>query len=360
MIDELSVAGTETQLLALIRHLNRNAVLPFLCLLNGKSASSRALEPRNCPVSRLGIRSLHHPSTFFKMLQLARFLRQQRIDVMQVYFPDSTYVGVAAARLAGVPHSVRVRNNLNHAISPAHRILNRFYNRLATRTAANCESCRTTVVTKEYVPPASVQVLENGVDLDRFLDVPTYRGPNAGTARRIGVVANLRPVKGLEVFVRAAALIAARHANVHFEVAGEGDLQAALEEQAGVAGLAEQFHLHGSIRDIPAFLARLDMAVLSSLSEGMSNAVLEYMAAGRPIVATAVGATPRLLQDGVHGLVVPPNDPHALAAAMNRLLCDLPLASRLASAARRRAREEFSREAMVRRFEVFYQRLAGK
>ena len=360
MIDELSVAGTESQLLALIKHLDRTVVLPYLCLLKGDAQRFRALEPPNCPVLRLGIRSLHHPVTCLKLLELTRFLRQQHIDVMQLYFPDSTFVGVAAARLAGVPHIVRVRNNLNHDTTAAHRVLGRFFNRLATLTAANCESCRAAVLESEYVPPASVHVLENGVDLDRFLDVPTYRGPNRGAARRIGIVANLRPVKGLDVFVRAAALAAAAHADVRFEIAGEGELRTALEQQARAAGLNGRFLLHGLVRDIPAFLAGLDVAVLSSLSEGMSNAVLEYMAAGRAIVATAVGATPRLLQDGVHGLVVPPNDARTLAAAMDCLLRDSALASRVANAARRRAREDFSREAMVRRFEAFYLRLGRR
>jgi glycosyltransferase involved in cell wall biosynthesis len=108
------------------------------------------------------------------------------------------------------------------------------------------------------------------------------------------------------------------------------------------------------VADVPSFLAGLDVAVLPSRAEGMSNAVLEYMAAGRPIVATAVGATPELLADGEHGLLVPPGDPAALAAAIGKLLRQPELARRLGAAARRRARERYSREAMVRRFEAFY------
>ena len=359
MIDELSAAGTESQLVALIKNLNRSVVLPFLCLLKGDAKHSRALEPHDCPVWRLGIRSLHHLSTFFKVLQLAGFLGRERVDVMQVYFPDSTYVGVAAARLAGVPHIVRVRNNLNHDVTPAHRALGRFYNRLITRTMANCEACRATLLSEERVPPASVLVLENGVDLERFLNVSTYRGPDTIGPRRVGIVANLRPVKGLDVFVRAAAHLAAAHPDLRFEVAGEGEQRSILEKkQARAAGLRGRVLLHGSVQDIPAFLAGLDVAVLSSRSEGMSNAVLEYMAAGRAIVATAVGATPRLLQDGIHGLLVPPGDPQALAAAVDRLLRDPALARRLATAARHRAREQFGRDAMVRRFEAFYYQLA--
>src|SRR5262245_42043845 len=94
MIDELTAAGTETQLLALIRHLNRSRVRPFLCLLRGESPRSRSLEPEDCPVLRLDVRSFRHPSTLVKGLRLASFLRKQNIDIFQVYFLESTYFGV--------------------------------------------------------------------------------------------------------------------------------------------------------------------------------------------------------------------------------------------------------------------------
>jgi len=103
LIDELAAAGTETQLLALVRRLDRRRVQPSLCLLRGDSAASRALEPADCPVLRLGVGSLRSPATLVRAWRLARFLRRERIDVLQVYFPDSTYFGVPVAWLAGVP-----------------------------------------------------------------------------------------------------------------------------------------------------------------------------------------------------------------------------------------------------------------
>jgi L-malate glycosyltransferase len=147
---------------------------------------------------------------------------------------------------------------------------------------------------------------------------------------------------------------------VSFVVVGEGELRPALERQDQALGLANRFHLPGAQRDVPEFLAGLDVAVLSSRSEGLSNAVLEYMAAGRPVVATAVGGNPRLIEDGVTGLLVPPDDPAALARAVARLLREPELAARLAREGRRRVEAHYSREAMVRRFERFYLRLVGR
>src|SRR5436309_10204585 len=114
LIDELATAGTETQLLALVRRLDRRRVRPHLCLLRGDGAASRALEPDDCRVLRLGVRSLRSPAALAGAWRLARFLRRERIDVLQVYFPDSTYFGVPVGRLAGVPAVVRTRNNVGH------------------------------------------------------------------------------------------------------------------------------------------------------------------------------------------------------------------------------------------------------
>ncbi len=118
-----------------------------------------------------------------------------------------------------------------------------------------------------------------------------------------------------------------------------------------------RFRLRGGVDDMPGFLAGLDVAVLCSHAEGMSNALLEYMAAGRPIVATAVGAAPTLIEHEVHGLLVPPGDAVRLAEAIGRLLVDRRLAQRLGESARRRALERYGRAAMVRRFEGFYEQL---
>src|SRR2546423_8876360 len=173
LIDELATAGTETQLLALVRRLDRRRVQPFLCLLRGDSAASRALEPADCPVLRLGVGSLRSPATLTRAWRLARFLRRERIDVLQVYFPDSTYFGVPVAWLAGVPAIVRTRNNVGHWLTPLHRRLGRLLNVFTTATVANCEAARQALLESERPSPPTVVVLENGVDLTRFEAIPS-------------------------------------------------------------------------------------------------------------------------------------------------------------------------------------------
>jgi glycosyltransferase involved in cell wall biosynthesis len=352
LIDSLSRAGTETQLIALIRHLDRSRVEPFLCLLRDKPDRPSPLEPEDCPVLRLGVRSFRQPTLPLRMLRLARFLRRERIDVLQLYFPDSTYFGVLTGWLARVPHLVRTRNNLGYALTPWACRLGRLCNRVISRTIANCEACRQSLLADEGPPPESVVVLEGGVDLSRFLGLPAVNertGP-----RRVGMVGNLRPIKEPELLVRAAAIVCAAHPDVTFHIAGEGELRPYLEKQVRALRLEGRFFLAGATADVPGFLGNLDVAVLCSRSEGLSNAVLEYMAAGRPIVVTAVGGNVELIEDGVTGLLAPPGDVSSLALAISRLLEDRRLAARLSAAARRRAVERYSHEARVRRFEDFY------
>jgi L-malate glycosyltransferase len=356
LIDELAVAGTETQLLALIRHLDRRRVAPHLCLLRGQSEASRALEPTDCPVWRLGVGALARPRALLRMARFVRWLRRQRIDVLQAYFPDSSYFGLPAAWLAGVPHRLRTRNNLGHWLTPLHQRLGRALNALTTATLTNCAAARQALLAAEGPAPDSVYVLENGVDLQRFLCLSLTSAATT-EAPCVGAVANLRPVKGVDVLVAAAGLIAEHHPGVAFRVAGAGDQRPELETALGRLGLTGRFLLPGAVDDVPTFLAGLDVAVLPSRSEGMSNALLEYMAAGRAIVATAVGGNTELVDHGCHALLVPPEDPAALARAISKLLSDRALARRLGSAARQRARERFGREAMVQRFEDFYEGL---
>ncbi len=175
---------------------------------------------------------------------------------------------------------------------------------------------------------------------------------------RVGTVANLRPVKNIAGLMRAAKSLLADFPHLRFEVAGDGEQRAELEALHRELGLGDRFNLRGSISDVPAFLRSLDVAVLPSHSEGMSNAVLEYMAAGLPVVATAVGATPTLLAGC--GVLVPPNDDAALSSALAELLRNPDRAAELGAAARRRVEAEYSRDAMRQRFERFYRELVSR
>lgn len=354
VIDRLTSAGTERQLLTLLRSLDRARVSPYLCLLRGDDGESRAMEPTDCPVLRLGVGALKHPSTLVKAWRFMRFLRHERIDVVQTFFHDSTYFGVPAAKLAGVPCVIRSRRSLAYWSDAWHRRLSPIYGRLVDLTLVNCEACRQEIFAQERPAEKSVLIHRNGVDFHRFENVRLPERRSNGRPRRVGALANLRPVKGPDVFLGAAKLLRERHSGIEFPIAGGGSdwewdwVREVIQQQ----GLDDCVRLLGPVEDVPEFLAGLDVAVLASRSEGLSNAILEYMAAGRPIVATSVGGNVELIEHGVNGLLVPSEDAQAMADAIDRLLDNPELAYRLASEARRRVIDEFSLEATARRFEA--------
>ncbi|MFL5329688.1 MAG: glycosyltransferase [Gemmataceae bacterium] len=446
LIDSLSYAGTEMQLLALIQSLDRSRVQPSLVLLNGTLAESQSLEPRDCPILRLGLTSFRNlPATARAVTRLARFWKRQHVDVVQTYFLDSTYFGVPIARALGIRRVVRVRNNLGHWLTPTHRGLGRFIGRIVDATITNSQAGHDALRAAEGLAAEKLVLLENGVDVDRFAKLDPPRRDNGVT---IGVMANLRPVKGVDVFIRAAKQLilgnsgqhisdtitlplpsgflyppsdphapfcflprlfgplppcggglgwgvepsrastphpitpppggrgpegcgrglvsfgslqgnSDRETEVKFLIAGDGEQRAELERLVDQLDLSDHVTFLGRIRNVTSFLTQIDIGVVPSHAEGMSNALLEFMASGRPVVATDVGANAELLGHGSRGLLVPPGDEIALATAINQLIVDEPLAARLAASARDYVQTYFDRGEMCRRFEEFYERLCA-
>lgn len=358
VIDRLTRAGTETQLVALINHLHRGRVQPSLVLLDGEDDLSRALEPADCPVVRLGVRKLLSRGGVQAAARLRAYWRETRPEVVQTYFQDSTYFGVPVARAAGVRSVVRVRNNLGYALTRRDRIAGRVIRPLVSRFLTNTAAGRDVILAGDGFAADRVVVLENGVDTHRF---NRFLLPDTTKKRvRVGCVANLRAVKNIDGLMRAAKLLLDRHPCLVFEVAGDGEQREALERLHAELGLGDRFVLRGSVADPAAFLRTVEVAVLPSHSEGMSNALLEYMAAGRAVVATAVGANPTLIDSGKNGLIVPPNDPAALADAVISYLSRPLMAAAFGAAARRKVEAEYSRATMTRRFEDFFHELAGR
>lgn len=355
LIDNLSRAGTETQLLALIRSLDRRRFAPSLVLLKGDRPLSPELTPDDCPVLQLGVQSLRSARAVRAAAKLAKFWRTQSTRIVQTYFLDSTYFGVPLARLAGIRRVVRVRNNLGHWMTPRHRAVGRILGRVVDATLTNCEPARRAILEAEGGPARKVVVMENGVEAERFLRLPW---PNEKPIR-IGAVANLRPIKGVDVLIEAAARLVRQFPLLTFHVAGEGEQRAELERLIRKHNLDGRFELAGSVGDVATFLGSVDLAVLPSYAEGMSNALLEALASGRPVVATDVGANAHVLGGGEFGILAPPGDPAALAAGVAECL-EFPRTARLrAEAARRHVVQNYSRDAMRRRFEDFYERLCA-
>jgi glycosyltransferase involved in cell wall biosynthesis len=225
------------------------------------------------------------------------------------------------------------------------------------------------VVNAEMLRPSGragerTDVIPSGVDTDRFAPSSTRAAAKASlglTAERplIGTVGRLEPRKGTSTLLAALAVLRAggRH-DAALVVVGDGPLRAELAADAERLGVASHVQLLGDRSDVRDVLEALDVFVLPSRTEGMSNALLEGMAMALPVVATAVGGTPEVIADGKSGLLVPADDPKAMAAAIARLLDDAAFATRLGAAARATVEERYGARNMVRRLEAVYAAVA--
>jgi L-malate glycosyltransferase len=165
MTDTLCAAGVELQLLLLLKWLDRKKIFPCLCLLDGSDPKSRALEPHECPVIRLGIQRLRHVRSAVAAWRLACFLRQERIDVMHPLVPDSLYFAAPVAKIAGVPCLAGFRVGIEPwRDSGHHRFVRRIYHML-DGIVANCEACRSAAIAEQGVAADSVAIIPNGIDL---------------------------------------------------------------------------------------------------------------------------------------------------------------------------------------------------
>ena len=312
------LGGTEVQLLRLIQHLDRNRCEPFLVMTKGDEETSGAWVPKNCPVIYFGLKKIFSLRGIRKALEFRRFLRENRIDVMQAYWPDATFFASIIGKLSGVPVVFGARRNIGHWMKPWDKIKAKFLNRFfIDKIIANAEACKKAVIDQENAKPENVIVIPNGIETERFSDIPTWTVEKVNTPFRIGAVGNLKPVKGTDVLIDAAKIVLQKYPDAQFEIAGIGKSDIYSKRIADTE-IADHFKLLGALSDIPSFLATLDVAVLPSRAEGLSNGLLEYMAAGRPCIATNVGGNGELIEHERNGLLVPSENPQALADA----ICD--------------------------------------
>ena len=366
LIDEIESAaagGTERQIFQMIRVLNQARSQPELCALRGTGWLTE--EEAGCPVRLCQVDRVRSARGIARLWQLMKWMKQRKFDVVQTFFPESNLIGPILARLAGVRVILGSRRDLNYWMTGKFAMAQRVSNRFVTRLVANSQAVRDVIVRVEGVPSSQLEVLYNGIDLERFKPCPEQRTrirARLGLGKSdvlVGNVSNLRPVKGVLFFAKAAVQVARESPVSHFLFVGEGPLRPQVEAMIHESGFSSRFHLVGRHRDVVPYLNACDAAVLSSESEGFSNSLLEYMATGLPTVATDVGGNREALgEEG--GILVPPGDAGALAAAIQALVGDPEKRARLSNCARERAIRLFSAQDYGPRLVNLYKRLLSE
>lgn len=297
-------------------------------------------------------------------LRFARLLRGAGTSILHCHDRYSNVFGALWGRVGGTPAIITSRRWDQREGSAGLRRLNRLAFRASAAVVANSERVQRALTLDDGVPADRTALIPNFVEADAF------ELPDAGEIRVrrqarglppddpvVGLVANLRPVKDHDLFLRMAALVAASAPRVHFAIIGEGDQRERLERQAERLGLGPRVHFLGLLPNRPNPFQLVDIATLTSRSEGFPNSILEAMAAARPVVATAVGGVPDAVVEGLTGFLVPPGAAELFAEAVLRLVGDQELARGCGAAGQRRARERFSETRVLADLQALYERV---
>jgi glycosyltransferase involved in cell wall biosynthesis len=359
-ITELDRGGAERALCQLVLGLDRRAWQPRVYCLGPRGHFTDVLEAGGVPVQCLnghGLLSL--PRVLW---QLTRALRRSRPVILQTFLFHGNLAGRLAGRLAGVPivvSGIRVADRRSRWYGR----LDHWTNRLVDHNVCVSEGVADFAIQETGLNAAKISVIPNGVNFDAFAQsTPTDLNPFGirTDAPVVITVGRLEEQKGIEYLLRAAVTVLQSRPDCQFLIVGDGHDRASLHALAATLGIDRRVWFVGSRDDVPGLLRASTVFVLPSLWEGMPNALLEAMAAGVPVIATAVEGSREIVQSEHSGLLVPPADPGELSQAILRLLNDPDLARGFSVAAQLDIQKRFSESSVVLHYDELYRRLLAR
>ena len=351
ILNTLDIGGLERMVVDLAVGLkNRGHSVSVICL--------RTYGPLQEPLEQAGIRvrALNKPEGFnFAALRtLAGWLREDGADVAHTHNPLVHHYGAMGGRLARTGAVVTTRHGLgNFPWLPKTEKIFAWSCRFTDQVVAVCETARKYFEEQNPSLAKKLAVIYNGIPLEKFTGVPPR--PRGGEFV-FGIVGRLVPVKDHRTLIEAFRLALPRNPNIRLEILGDGPLRAELEEFARAQDTGGRIVFRGAGLDVPRFLAGLNAFVLCSVSEGLPLTILEAMAAGLPVLGTAVGGIPELIEDAQCGWVVPPSQPAQLSEAMLRMAAH-EQSQAMGARGRSRALERYSLPQMTAEYEALFERL---
>jgi glycosyltransferase involved in cell wall biosynthesis len=360
VVDSLEVGGAERHVVELAVALRRRGYeVAVACSVAGELLGE--LRDANIPIHQLLRRLMKRRLSVAFAWRLRRLLRRERFDLVHAHVYASTVAAAIATQWAGVPLVITEHTEASWQGWRA-RWVSRWVYLRARQIIAVSTPIERRLMQRDGVSPDLITVIPNAVV--SASDAPPDASPALPAGLRehplVGVVARLQPEKGVADFLRAAARVSPSLQEAHFVIVGDGPLQRELTTLTEDLGLKSRVHFLGFRPDASALMRFLDVLVVPSLDEGSPLVTLEALAAGVPIVASAVGGIPDQIRHDREGLLVPPGDTDAMAEALLELLRDPGRARRLGEAGRRRATSEFSHATMVGRIEAVYRAVLGQ
>ncbi len=325
------------------------------------------LRTRGLTVLHLPVGREYVPNALMQAWRLARLIRRNRYDVIQTYHQKADSFGALIARIAGARHLISSKRDTGELRKPLHIFLNRRLKGLFDAFIMAADGVRREVVARDGLDAARVRIIYNGVDTRRF--TPPNPAERQSARERlgfsahdfvVGMVAAFRPEKNHDVFFAGLTRLATTVPNLKVLAVGGGPLLERYRAQIGASELGARSVFAGDVTEVLPYLWAMDVGCLTPGSnEGFSNAVIEQMAAGLPLIVTNVGGNAEAVIAEESGCVIPAGDPLALSAELQRLAADAELRASLGHAARERARRLFSLERMCAEHIQLYREVCG-
>jgi L-malate glycosyltransferase len=356
VVESLALGGSEKQSVEVACRLTAAGWnVTVACIRGAGGPLLERIRGAGIPLVEFSVGSLLTPMAPVKLLRATLFMRRQRYQVVQANDLYSNLFAVPAAWLAGIPVIVSSRRDLSHWwwYTPLKRRILRAIQGLSSWVVVNSEAIREDLTKNDGFKPQRIRVVYNGIDTSQYIppnqaNRDSYLPGLPSSSRLVIAVANMHIlVKGHLNLIAAAKRVCRELPDVKFVLVGDGQQRTLLEKEVRAAALEDHFLFLGYRKDIPELLSCCDVGVLASRAEGLPNAVLEYMAAGLPVIATRVGGIPEIIKDEVTGLLVPPEHSGALAAALLRVLQDTSFAERLGKAGREHVVAKFNFGALL-------------
>ena len=357
VVDSLETGGAERQVVDLAVALRRKGYeVAVACSVAGEL--SDVLGDAGIPVHPLLRRLVKRRLSVVYAWRLRRLLRRERFDLVHAHIYASTTAAAIATLGTGVPLVITEHTEASWQGWRA-RWISRWVYRQAKHIIAVSTPIERRLIERDGLSPDRITVIPNAVVPSSEVRSDAHPALPAGLRPLVGVVARLQREKGVANFLEAAARVAPLLPEAHFVIAGDGPLRQELEILAENLGLKSRIRFLGFRSDASALIESMDVLVVPSLTEGSPLVTLEAMAAGVPVVASAVGGIPDQIRHDKEGLLVPPGDTEALGEALLDLLRDPDRARRLGEAGRNRAASQFNHETMVHRIEDVYHTVLG-
>lgn len=353
IIDRIAgIYGTEKHLLELISALDRRIFSPVIVTFHHQVAPE--FRKLGIPIFAFDIKNIFYPPNIIYFLRIGYIIKKHKIDIIETYHTSSDILGPIIGKLCRVKSVISNRRDMGFLRTKKHGYIYPIINKLVDRIKVVCKAAVIHHSITERTALDKYQVFYNGVHVDRFPPISSDCKESLRSSLKInlnetviGIVGNVKPIKGQIHLIETAIDLVETYPNIKFLVVGGGlknrDNRYLDEIKSGLyqAGLLDKFIFTGHRKDVPDLIQIMDIALMLSETEGCSNVLLEYMASGKPVIATGVGGNTELILDNYNGFVVPTQNGKTFAEKIKFLLEDKNLREQMGKNGFKLAKNKF-------------------